>query len=478
MELAQLTNQMRGVIVLLLVISSVLCSLGIAAFGLVQGLKLFGKYRQSIEQTCVLAKMFTECLDGDSLKGCLRQIQDSQDVVLRSISFRLTRLFDRDPIPFLGRRVWLVELDSLCDSNRLYKIHPSFEKVQSMPGLLTGVGILFTFVGLTLGIFGLDPTDADQLTRGVQKLLGGMSLAFLTTIAGIATALWWTWVSKSISGTFEAAISDLYKSLVHKPFLILPEEMNYQLFDYQEQQALSLAQLETTIINAIKKSMLETGLKQLLEPEAKADGRDDLGDVLGQIRDELGHLSSGFHDVVQGNRKLTELAEKLTLSQTTIAEQSAENLERQMQFVHQAQGLYQNVGKIHEIQGNYILNMTESMAEIRSVVENLHTASTDMSKHHTTMLQHIEQLDSSWKSYRDQLQGMLTALENGLTQFRSQLKDSVLDVHGEIDKLLASSLQHFSGALKGFDQTLETMAALLSTSSSSKKKESWLSRRK
>ena len=59
------------------------------------------------------------------------------------------------------------------------------------PGLLTSLGILGTFLGLVMGLSGLTLTAADTtvLLKAMDKLIGGMSTAFLTSIVGVIGSL-------------------------------------------------------------------------------------------------------------------------------------------------------------------------------------------------------------------------------------------------------------------------------------------------
>ncbi len=59
------------------------------------------------------------------------------------------------------------------------------------PGMLTSLGILGTFLGLVLGLSGLslDAADTAQLLSAMEKLIGGMSTAFLTSIAGVVASI-------------------------------------------------------------------------------------------------------------------------------------------------------------------------------------------------------------------------------------------------------------------------------------------------
>lgn len=449
-----------------LISASVVMSLIIAGFGLFQARRLFGAYNASIRQMAELARGFATCLDGASLKACVEGIPED-DGVLRSIAFRLNRALNKPALNLGTTAGWLVDLDDLCDAKRLYKIHPSFERVQSMPGLLTGVGILFTFVGLTMGVFGLDPTDAERLTQGIQRLLGGMSLAFLTSIAGIATALIWTWTSKTVNGRFEAAVSDLYKALAQKPFLILPEESREGVLTQLFFQSRALQNLEPVMVSAFRRGFEESGLKQLLQQTAPTDNA-DLAETLTGIRESLSHVASGISQIAEGNQKIGELAAKLIRAQQTVTDQVGASLERE-------QTMAQNAAKIQVAQNLSIEELNRCVEAIQATSENLRAASGDMTQHFRTTTELVRQLDASWKRYRDQVQTMLGTLETGLKGFRTHLSDAVGEVHGEIDRLMADSLGRFASAIKGMDNTLETLTALMAEEpEEGSRKSSWL----
>ena len=71
--------------------------------------------------------------------------------------------------------------------------HLSIRYYNSVPNILTGLGILGTFIGLAAGIgvaqAGLQQGEIEPMQRALGNLLGGASLAFITSIAGLALSL-------------------------------------------------------------------------------------------------------------------------------------------------------------------------------------------------------------------------------------------------------------------------------------------------
>ena len=61
--------------------------------------------------------------------------------------------------------------------------------VQQIPGTLTGLGILGTFIGLIIGIQGIGFTTVNAALISVRNLLAGIQTAFYTSIAGVILSL-------------------------------------------------------------------------------------------------------------------------------------------------------------------------------------------------------------------------------------------------------------------------------------------------
>ena len=61
--------------------------------------------------------------------------------------------------------------------------------VAQIPGTLTGLGILGTFIGLIIGIQGIGFSSVNAALSSVQTLLAGIRVAFYTSIAGVILSL-------------------------------------------------------------------------------------------------------------------------------------------------------------------------------------------------------------------------------------------------------------------------------------------------
>lgn len=115
-------------------------------------------------------------------------------------------------------------------------------------GTLVGLGLLGTFLGLTLGIKGFDSTNTDNIQKSIQSLLSGMGTAFLTSLFGMGFSLIYT------------AFEKRWKNKLAKSLYFFTEKLDekYYIDD------ISLMNLnQQAILNTLRDSILCTLEKQL-----------------------------------------------------------------------------------------------------------------------------------------------------------------------------------------------------------------------
>jgi len=67
-----------------------------------------------------------------------------------------------------------------------FLVRPTSRTVTSAPSILTSIGIFGTFLGIAIGLMGFNP---DDVMSSVPAFLGGIKLAFWSSVVGIFTAL-------------------------------------------------------------------------------------------------------------------------------------------------------------------------------------------------------------------------------------------------------------------------------------------------
>ncbi len=92
------------------------------------------------------------------------------------------------------------------------------------PGLMTGLGILGTFLGLTLALQNFNITgSADDIVKSISPLMNGIKIAFHTSIYGMLFSLTFNWIFKEV---FDEAYRVLDDFLSEYDFLLGNSERN------------------------------------------------------------------------------------------------------------------------------------------------------------------------------------------------------------------------------------------------------------
>lgn len=80
-------------------------------------------------------------------------------------------------------------------------------------GTLVGLGLLGTFLGLTIGIWNFDSSSTDNIQKSIQSLLNGMGTAFLTSLLGMTFSIAYTFREKAWRNELAKKLSDLNQKL-------------------------------------------------------------------------------------------------------------------------------------------------------------------------------------------------------------------------------------------------------------------------
>jgi hypothetical protein len=461
-------------------IISLLVSVGIVAFGWIESRKFLQPYRSSVVQLKKFRQKLESCHEGLSFREVLSGWLKSEDATVHLLALRLHRLCNREPLSTRGKAVWVVDIDQLCDAKMLFRTRLEFERIQSMPALLTGVGILFTFMGLSLGVMGLDPTNAAQLTSGVRDLLGGMSLAFMTSIAGVGTSLWWNSRQRHIRGDFEDVVSELSQVLLAKTYLIQPEELNDLLIMYQADQAQALTGMGDTVSRAIQQGLEAAGINEIKDLLRERDKRSEqlggLTKVLADLKRQLALLSEGFVEMKNAQLKaLDGMVPGMGLAAAGDGNVPASFSQQQQQLFAETAKALKQYGSLNQQQGSLIQNLENSSAELMKLMKAANVATADILSSHSAVTQHMQQLEKHWQRFSDQINRMQKKLDQSIDQFETSLVKGLQQTHAEVDGLISQSLKHFSKAMEGMDQNLAALHLLLKETDSPKKG-GWLNR--
>jgi hypothetical protein len=150
------------------------------------------------------------------------------------------------------------------------------ERLSQVPGVMTGLGILGTFVGLSLGLQSFNTGSTAQITGSIEPLMDGIKVAFHTSIYGMVFSLVFNYVYKRRLDDAENALNTFLRNFRK---YVLPDTRNDGV-----NMLLELQREQTKAITALSEAFTEKlpeGLKTYLEP--RLDHFDDTIDSFSRM---------------------------------------------------------------------------------------------------------------------------------------------------------------------------------------------------
>lgn len=110
--------------------------------------------------------------------------------------------------------------------------HLNLNFYQSMPNILTGLGILGTFLGLLCGVSQVNIQEISS----IEMLLHGASFSFYTSIAGLSASIVFTIIKKASLFFIDAQIQTWVEMLDHRLEWLSPEKIAHRSMEKQDRQ--------------------------------------------------------------------------------------------------------------------------------------------------------------------------------------------------------------------------------------------------
>lgn len=339
--------------------------------------------------------------------------------------------------------------------------------IEQLPSLVSTCGVLGTFLGITIGLIGFDTKD---IAGSIPTLLGGLSTAFFTSLAGMIGSLL---LSRQVNGYYdeiEKGVSDATSaaSLVVNAIQTLVGE-------YQKQSVEQGAFFDnvTNRIGDVEKSIFQLQANQV--------GRNQVYTLLNNIQETQGLIQKGLVDEILPSIKRTkENIEAISviipqLNSSTNIIQS--NIKEVAKIVPDVQRINANLGELMDIEGTIPTTMDKISDKVTKLTDKLHSEVVEIEdamdktnnllelKFHefTELLKksNTEALVEVMKKVTEEFQKQMGELINKLVQENfDQLNKSVEQLNTwqiENKDMIASLTKQYKQMADNFDATSETL---------------------
>lgn len=302
----------------------------------------------------------------------------------------------------------------------------------AVPGFLTAIGVIGTFAGLQMGLamlsegFGSGPggttaPEIDQLKNGIFGMIGGASIAFMTSVWGVFTSVLFNFFEKMLERSIRSSIASFQNQVDFLYPRITAEQSLANIEDFSRQSNEKLAELDEKIGHRLQEAMREasdairTGMEESLSTI--------LGPAIAKLVD---NAHSGSEKVLEGlmDRYLESIG-SAGIAQKAMMEKAA-------------QGVQEASSTMAESMGGFVTGLESQIATMAET-----SASTMSEVQDALLAQMNEQQDrevarqSVLKSQIQSFQGSQEQLSNGLSDLMATQKQQSTELNQELTELVA-----------------------------------------
>ncbi len=144
------------------------------------------------------------------------------------------------------------------------------EFYKHLPGILTGIGIIGTFLGLIMGLSSFDISDPEQAQKNLTILINSVGHAFWVSGSAITMAMLFTWFEKSLITARFRQVEELRQNIDSLFDAGAGEEYLSRLVTASETQATQAHQIKASLVENLREILTHLTERQLEENSKNA----------------------------------------------------------------------------------------------------------------------------------------------------------------------------------------------------------------
>lgn len=323
-----------------------------------------------------------------------------------------------------------VTADSYFNPESVFEGPVNSEFFKHLPGVLTGFGIIGTFLGLIQGLHSfasiqLGNSQATQL--GLQNLMNSVSGAFIVSTAAIVSAILITIVEKYLVKSLTADVQDLVQAIDQLYDAGASEDYLARLVKATEDSSAQTRVLKDALVQELGDLLRELTAAQI---KASSENTGTLGATIGQsIKESLNDPMKALGEIVKGaSGDQSATASKLLQEVMTSFSQKLSDL-----FGSQ-------ISDINRLNQETSVSIKEAMGEIQKLVSSLENsgqkAAEQMSEKMFVALEKMsakqEAIDGQTAAFVNELKKIVT---EGQTEAQQKMIDTMSAMSEQITKL-------------------------------------------
>ncbi|ELC7282690.1 anti-phage defense ZorAB system ZorA [Aeromonas veronii] len=270
------------------------------------------------------------------------------------------------------------------------------------PSFLVAIGVLGTFVGLTIGLEGLvgNTSEIETLKSGINKLISGAAVAFMTSVWGVAFSLLLNLCEKLFERKALNDIQDLQNRIDFLYPRLPAEQSLVHIAEYSKESKEALQELHERIGDRLQESI--NGMSEAMQNALT----DTLNNIMGPAIQTLVHSTNQ-----QSSQVMENLVSSFMEGMSSAGRVQGEQLEKVAADVNIA-----------------VSSMGERLEQLFSKLSSQQTSSLDAQDEQSKRFQEqLQQLANSADERQGQLESRFGKMMGDLAQQHEQQQTTLLE---------------------------------------------------
>lgn len=254
-------------------------------------------------------------------------------------------------------------------------------------GILTALGILGTFLGLVLGLRSFDFSNADQMTSSVEALVGGLNVAFYTSIYGVTLSILYNIIFRRITTGLTQELNHFYDAF-NSALEPVSQKAMAERMDSRQAENNALMQEIKELLDERLGERLGYQMSETLTPvfDRIIQSLDSMMlDFHKEQANSLEKIVDAFVDRMGGAlnshvKALGESVDELSQAQKTMSVELQRLIKQIVKTSKDTSQINEHAGIILEQLSGYIPLLTQTSQDSAKVIENMTQWSEDVQK--------------------------------------------------------------------------------------------------
>ncbi len=372
---------------------------------------------------------------------------------------------------------------------------------QIVPGILTALGILGTFIGLQDGISKLTLDNPELIEESIKNLTDGMSLAFISSIVGIVMSMIWSYLDRSKYKTYVQYLDKFYLAFNEKFRVFTSEYYLNEIFELQRESTEAIKHLATDIslnlIELVDSSLIpgiESSMTQVINEsivpninhinhafENFANSSTDnqiatLNTMINNFNKQLNEtVSISFNELENTIKEFTEWHKETKVSLESLIEKIKESSLNYSELNSNSEAiilkfnqLFDQISKINQELGSKMDTIKDTTIALQEISTSNAKTTAEVNRIQKKSIKSYAKVENSVQLLKEDLErtwhnleSITIALNESTSNFSNNLKDGLETTFNIFDDNLSEISSRLSSTILEIQDTVEELPSVM-----------------